>query len=368
MLIPFLDIKGINLRDQELLTAAFSEVLDAGWFIRGKHVDAFEKEFASYCGSSHCIGVANGLDALILILEAYKHMGIMKEGDEVIVPCNTYIASILAISKAGLIPILVEPHPDTFNLDPHKAKEAITKKTKAILQVHLYGQMSHVKEMRELCDSNGLKLIEDAAQSHGAVHEGKKAGAWGDAAGFSFYPGKNLGALGDAGAVTTNDQDLADIVRHMANYGSEKKYFNRFKGVNSRLDELQAAFLNVKLKRLDTDTAQRRELAKIYDKGIVNPMIQLPTWESKGFAHVFHLYVVRCSKRDELQQYLMDNGIQTVIHYPIPPHKQEAYAEWNDLSFPLTERIHAEVLSLPMSPVLSVQQADFIIQKINEFE
>lgn len=366
-MISFLDLKAINLRDKDALLLACSEVLDSGWFIRGAKVNEFEKSFASFCGTSHCIGVANGLDALILILEAYKVLGHMEEGDEVIVPSNTYIASILAITKAGLTPVLVEPDEQTFNLDPNNVEAAITPRTKAIMHVHLYGQLSHIEEMRSICDKHGLKLIEDAAQAHGAEMEGKKAGAWGDAAGFSFYPGKNLGALGDAGAVTTNDDALAEAISALANYGSHRKYENIYKGLNSRLDEMQAAILTVKLNSLDSDTLKRREVARVYDKGIDNPRIQLPIWNSHLVNHVFHLYVIRCEERDVLKEFLFDNGIQTVIHYPIPPHKQEAYSEWNELCFPLTERIHDEVLSLPISPVLSLEDQNYIIETLNRF-
>ena len=367
-MIPFLDLKAINLRDKEELMQAFSEVLESGWFIRGRQVEAFENEFASYCGVKHSIGVANGLDALILILEGYKTMGLMHEGDEVIVPSNTYIASILAITKAGLTPVLVEPDEQTFNLDPSKVEAAITPRTKAVMHVHLYGQLSHIEEMRSICDRHGLKLIEDAAQAHGAELRGKKAGAWGDAAGFSFYPGKNLGALGDAGAVTTDDDALAEVVRALANYGSHRKYENIYKGFNSRLDEMQAAILSVKLKSLDSDTQKRREIAKVYDVGIDNRRIQLPIWNSHLGNHVFHLYVIRCKERYVLKEFLFNNGIQTVIHYPIPPHKQLAYSEWNELSFPVTERIHDEVLSLPLNPVLSIDNQNYIIETLNRFD
>ncbi len=367
-MIPFLDLKSINLRDKEQLMEACSDVLDSGWFIRGKHVAAFEEEYAAYCGTDHCIGVANGLDALILILEAYKILGVMKEGDEVIVPSNTYIASILAITRAGMKPVLVEPDEQTFNLDPLKVKKAISSKTKAILHVHLYGQVNHMAEMRSMCDEHGLKLIEDAAQSHGAILEGKRAGAWGDAAGFSFYPGKNLGALGDGGAVTSSDAELMKVIKALSNYGSHKKYENLYKGYNSRLDELQAALLRIKLPQLDDDNAHRRAIALKYSEGISNRQIALPRAPEEAQAHVWHIYAVRVENRDRFIQHMTDHGVQTLIHYPIPPHHQVAYEEWKSDSYPISERIHAQEVSLPIGPTMSMAQVDSVIAAVNSFE
>jgi dTDP-4-amino-4,6-dideoxygalactose transaminase len=329
-------------------------------------VSNFENNFAEYCGSKFCIGVANGLDALTLIFKSLKIQGKLQKGDEVIVPANTYIASILALTETGLIPVLVEPNEANFNLDITEIKSKLTSKTKAVLTVHLYGQLA--KNISMFCKENNLLLIEDAAQAHGAEDkDGKKAGSFGIAAGFSFYPGKNLGALGDAGAVTTNDKELANIISKLGNYGSEKKYHNSLQGVNSRLDELQAAILDVKLKYIDFDIQKRREAAAYYSNHISNSKLKLPEWDEKIKNHVFHLYVIRCEQRDELQEYLTQHDIQTVIHYPIPPHQQKAYSEWNQLSFPLTEQLHQEVLSLPMSPVITREEQDVVINALNEF-
>ena len=367
-MIPFLDLKQLNGQYQAEIEAAIGEVLASGWYIRGQQCAAFEKEFAAYCGTKHCIGVANGLDALILIFRAYKLLGKLQEGDEVIVPANTYIASILAITENKLTPVLVEPNPVTFNLDAVTTAKHITTKTKAILAVHLYGQLADVEGLAQLCEEHNLLFVEDAAQAHGAVRGGKKAGNFGHAAGFSFYPGKNLGALGDAGAVTTNDAELADLITQLSNYGSEKKYHNSHAGVNSRLDELQAAILRVKLRHLNDETEKRREVAKLYTYGISNPNIQVPVWNQNGQDHVFHLYVIRSQNRDQLQQYLTEKGVQTVIHYPIPPHKQGAYMEWNNQSYLLTEAIHKEVLSLPISPVMGDEDINKVIEILNGYE
>lgn len=348
-----------------------TRIIDSGWYIQGAEVKAFEEEFAGYCGSKHCIGVANGLDALILTLRAWKEMGKLREGDEVIVPANTYIASILAITENGLKPVLVEPDEATFNLCPKKTAAAITPHTKAIVAVHLYGQLSSMRELMELANEHDLLVLEDSAQAHGAEINGKKAGNWGHASGFSFYPGKNLGALGDAGAVTTNDDDLALIIRALGNYGSHKKYENRYQGVNSRLDEMQAALLRVKLRYLDVETGRRREVARAYAKGVNNWLIGhpiCPDSESRDLSnHAFHLYVVRTQQRDGLQSHLAKAGIQTMIHYPIPPHQQQAYREWNAQSFPVTEAIHRQVLSLPISPVISDEQVQKVIEACNSY-
>ena len=365
-MIPFLNIKAINNQYKEEINAAINYVLDSGWYIKGSSVTQFENNFAQYCGVQHCVGVANGLDALILIFRALKLQGKLHDGDEVIVPANTYIASILALTENKLVPVLAEPDPMSFNLSLASVQKNITSKTKAVLTVHLYGQLA--EDISNFCSENHLLLIEDAAQAHGAENsQGKKAGSFGIAAGFSFYPGKNLGALGDAGAVTTNDTELAHLISQLGNYGSEKKYHNSHQGVNSRLDELQAAILDVKLKYIDIEIEKRREVANYYQHHISNPKIEVPKWDARTKDHVFHLYVIRCKQRDALQAYLEQNGIQTVIHYPIPPHKQIAYKEWNNLSFPMTEDIHQEVLSLPIGPMITRDELNHIIEKVNAF-
>ncbi|NWF66364.1 MAG: DegT/DnrJ/EryC1/StrS family aminotransferase [Campylobacterales bacterium] len=365
-MIPFLDLKNINAEYRAELINACTRVIDSGWYIQGNECKEFEKEFANYCGTKHAIGVANGLDALILILRAYKEMGIMSDGDEVIVPANTYIASILAISQNNLVPILVEPSLDTYLINPDEIEEKITPKTKAILPVHLYGQTCDMDKIVKIAKKYNLKIIEDSAQSHGAYFGYKRSGNLGDVSGFSFYPGKNLGALGDGGAVTTNDDELAQIIRALGNYGSHKKYENLYKGVNSRLDEIQSAMLRVKLSYLDKEIKNRREIANYYLQNIKNEKIILP-FVRKEDNHVWHLFVIRTSKRDELQKYLSDNGIQTLIHYPIPPHKQNAYKEWNNKCYKVSEKIHHEVLSLPISGVQSLEDTKKIVNIINEY-
>lgn len=365
-MIPFLDLKNINAHYRDELIEACTRVIDSGWYITGNELTQFEKNFAKYCGTKHTIGVANGLEALILTLRAWKELGKLKAGDEVIVPSNTYIASILAISTNDLVPVLVEPDLTTYNLCPTKTKAAITDKTRAILPVHLYGQLADMPALMDIAKQSNLLVLEDSAQSHGAHIDGRKAGNWGDAGAFSFYPGKNLGALGDAGAVTTNDDELANTLRALRNYGSHKKYENLFQGVNSRLDEIQAAMLNVKLPYLDNETEHRRKVANVYLEGINNANIVLPN--QAGESHVWHVFVIRCKQRDALQVYLAEQGIQTLIHYPIPPHKQQAYKEWNNLSYPISEQIHQEVLSLPMGPTLSMQNVDKIIDAVNKFK
>lgn len=364
-MIPFLDLKNINTQYRNELIEACTRVIDSGWYITGNELKAFEENFASYCGTKYAIGVANGLDALILTLRAWKELGKLKDGDEVIVPSNTYIASILAISDNNLKPVLVEPNIETYNIDPLKIEQAITSKTRIILPVHLYGQLADMPAIMKIAKQHGLLVLEDSAQAHGASLDGKKAGNWGDAAGFSFYPGKNLGALGDAGAVTTNDDELADTLRALRNYGSHEKYKNLFQGVNSRLDEIQAAMLNVKLSHLEKEILYRRQVAQAYLEGIDNPHIILPN--QTGTAHVWHLFIVRCEQRDTLQKYLEQKGIQTLIHYPIPPHKQQAYSEWNSLSYPISEQIHNQVLSLPMGPTISIEDVYSVIDKINTY-
>ena len=365
-MIPFLDLKSINAQYREELIEACTKVIDSGWYIQGNECSEFEKEFAQYCGAKYAVGVANGLDALILILRAYKEMGVLSDGDEVIVPSNTYIASILAISQNNLVPVLVEPDLDTYLIDPLKIEEKITSKTKAIMPVHLYGQTCEMDEINKIAKKYGLKVIEDSAQSHGAYYKNKRCGNLGDASGFSFYPGKNLGALGDGGAVTTNDEELAHTIKALGNYGSHKKYENLYKGVNSRLDEMQAAMLRVKLRYLDIEIEKRRAIADYNLENIKNENIILPKVRAKDNS-VWHLFVIRTNKRDELQKYLLDNGIQTLIHYPLAPHKQEAYKEWSNESFPISEQIHDEVLSLPISGVQSLGDTMKIIEILNNF-
>ncbi|PSV98597.1 DegT/DnrJ/EryC1/StrS family aminotransferase [Photobacterium iliopiscarium] len=365
-MIKFLDLQAINSQYQQELKDACSRVIDSGWYIMGGELEAFETEFAEYCGVKHAIGVANGLDALILVIRAWKELGKLKSGDEVIVPANTYIASVLAITENNLIPVFVEPNPTTYNLCPENVRAAITDKTKAILPVHLYGLISPMQELMDLAKEHDLLVLEDCAQAHGANIEGKKAGNWGDAAGFSFYPGKNLGALGDAGAITTNDNELAQTVKALRNYGSHKKYENLYQGINSRLDEIQAAMLRVKLGYLDQETARRREIANIYCNGITNPLIQLPKWDNDE-NHVFHLFVIQTTQRDKLQKHFENNGVQTVIHYPIAPHKQEAYKDFNNLKLEVTETIHNQVLSLPISPTMSNDDVDKVVTITNRY-
>src|SRR5574344_1078816 len=366
-MIPFLDLKGLNAQHRNELIEACTRVIDSGWYIQGNECKEIDKEFAQYCGTKYAIGVASGLDALILILRAYKELGVMNDGDEVIVPSNTYIASILAMSQNKRVPVLVEPDINTYLIDPSKIEEKITSKTKAILPVHLYGQTCEMDKINEIAKKYNLKVIEDSAQSHGAYYKDKRSGNLGDASGFSFYPGKNLGALGDGGAVTTNDEELALAIKALANYGSHKKYENLFKGINSRLDEIQAAMLRVKLRYLDNEVEKRREIANYYLENIKNDNLILPEVRAED-NHVWHLFVIRTTKRDELQKYLLDNGIQTLIHYPIPPHKQNAYKEWNNDSYPISEQIHNEVLSLPISGVQTLEDTIKIVNVLNSLE
>lgn len=367
MKVPFLSLKEVtDLHNKEINEAA-SRVVNSGWYLQGKENEQFEADYAKYIGSKYCIGVANGLDALIWILRAYIELGRMKKGDEVIVPANTYIATILAITENGLTPVLVEPKYETLEIDDELIEAAITPRTKAIMIVHLYGRNAYTKKIGEICKKHNLYLFEDNAQAHGCLFEGKKTGSLGDAAGHSFYPGKNLGALGDGGAVTTDDKEVADTVRALANYGSKVKYVFDYTGRNSRLDEIQAAILDVKLKYLDQDNDKRKKVAKLYYEGIKNPAVILP--ETKDFAsNVFHLFPVLTEKRDEFQQYLKSKEIGTVIHYPIPPHKQKCYEAWKGLSFPITERIHNNELSLPMGPAITEEQVRYVIDAINEWK
>ncbi|MEL1240096.1 DegT/DnrJ/EryC1/StrS family aminotransferase [Flavobacterium flavipallidum] len=366
-MIKFLDLQKVNLLHQEAIEKRMLDVFRSGWYLLGKEVKTFEENLAQYIGSKHAIGVANGLDALRLIYRAYLELGIMQEGDEVIAPANTYIASLLAISDNGLVPVLVEPDDTTFNIDISKIEAAITSKTKSILIVHLQGRVVYNEALKSLAEKYQLKIVEDNAQAIGAMWNGIKTGNLGDAAGFSFYPGKNLGALGDGGAVTTNDDILASTIRAIANYGSNQKYVNIYKGLNSRLDEIQAAILDVKLRYIDTENERRRQIANKYNAGITNPKIILPEIPVNDLEHVWHVYVVRTENRDALQQYLTDKGIQTIIHYPIPPHKQHAYKEMNDLSFPIAEKMHKEVLSLPISPVMTNEEVNTVIAILNTF-
>ncbi len=366
-MIPFLDIHAINARFEKQFQQSFQQFLDSSYYILGNQVKLFEANFARFCGAKHCIGVGNGLDALRLILEGYKILGKLKENDEILVASNTYIATILAIKQAGLKPVLVEADFDTYNFDLDSLKNSISKKTKAIMPVHLYGQLSPMDEILKISKKNNLLVIEDAAQAHGVKDKlGKRVGNIGDAAGFSFYPTKNLGALGDGGAVTTNDDALAKVIKKLRNYGTSTKYVNELLGFNSRLDELQAAFLNVKLPTVDADNIQRRAIAKRYISEIKNEKIKLPKYDG-GESHVFHLFVVRVENRNEFIDYLDRNGIGHLIHYPIPPHKQEALSEYSHLSFPITEKIHNQVLSIPMSPVLSDEEANSVISVLNKY-
>jgi dTDP-4-amino-4,6-dideoxygalactose transaminase len=375
-MIKFLDLKAVNDSFEPQLSQSIKRVLDSGWYLQGNEVVGFEKKYSEYIGSKHCIGVANGLDALRLILKAYIEMGIMHEGDEIIVPANTFIASILAITDNRLKPVLVEPDISTFNLDPFKIEEMITERTKGIMLVHLYGQNAMHPEIQRLVDKYNIKLIEDNAQAVGAylqqqdrqgMHCLYRTGSIGHAAGHSFYPGKNLGCLGDGGAVTTNDDDLASVIRSLANYGSSIKYRSDYKGLNSRLDEIQAAILSTKLTRLDADNQHRREIAQYYLNHIENRLLILPAHQPE-IDHVWHLFVIRTSRRNELQSYLEENNIQTIIHYPIPPHKQLAYKEWNNSSFPITEKISDEVLSLPMSPIMTGNEMKKVVSVLNNFK
>nr|WP_315171638.1 DegT/DnrJ/EryC1/StrS family aminotransferase [uncultured Flavobacterium sp.] len=374
-MIRFLDLKKINKRYETAFQDQLKSVLESGWYILGKEVETFENNFASYCKAEHCLGVGNGLDALILIFKGYIELGKLQKGDEVIVPANTYIASILAILATDLVPVLVEPRIETYNINPDLIPKKITPKTKAILAVHLYGQIAEMERIHTIAEQNDLLVIEDAAQAHGipltpegGINKYQKtplSGVRGPIA-YSFYPSKNLGALGDGGAVVTNDAQLAKVIQSLRNYGSESKYQNEFIGVNSRLDEIQAAFLNLKLSNLDVDNEKRRTIAKRYLTEIKNDKIILPFWDfSKN--HVFHLFVIRTPKRAELEAYLQQLGIETAIHYPIPPHKQKALGNMNSLSFPITEKMHKEVLSIPLNPALEDEEVSTIINALNEY-
>ena len=362
-MVKFLDLYAVNAPYREKIDRAIASVLDSGWYLLGNENQSFEQSFSSFCGVKYSAGVANGLDALNLIIKGYG----FGPGDEIIVPANTYIASLLAISQNGCTPVLVEPDLETFNLNDNLIEEKITSRTKAILVVHLYGRVMSMEKVWSLADQYKLKIIEDSAQAHGAIYQGRRTGNLGDASGFSFYPGKNLGCLGDGGAVTSNDQSLIEKIRALRNYGSYEKYINSYKGQNSRLDEIQAAVLSVKLKGLDFDNNKRREIAGRYLKEINNPQVTLPKEPKDPLEHVWHLFVVSTHRRDALQKFLLERSIQTLIHYPIPPHKQMAYEELSGLSLPLTEKIHKEVLSLPISPVMSVDEVTLVIDAVNSF-
>ncbi len=366
-MIKFLDLKGITDLYADEIKQAVDSVIDSGWYLQGNANKQFEADYANYIGTNHCVGVANGLDALIWIYRAYIEMGVMQPGDEVLVPANTYIASILAITENGLKPVLVEPNIETLEMDDRLIEQAITPRTKSILIVHLYGRCAYTEKIGELCRKYNLKLVEDNAQAHGCRYRGKRTGSIGDAAGHSFYPGKNLGALGDGGAVTTNDSELADCIRALANYGSQRKYVFRYKGRNSRLDEIQAAILDVKLRHLDDDNRRRQQIASYYYEHINNPLITMPTRLSDE-NNVYHIFPVLCPERDRLQQYLTENGIQTLIHYPIPPHKQECYKAWNHWHLPVSEQIHQQELSIPISQVLTDQEVREIVGILNTFK
>lgn len=369
-MIKFLDLLKINRQYADELKSAAQDVIDSGWYLLGRHVSEFEEELSAYNGITHSIGVGNGLDALRLILRAYIELGHMDKGDEVIVPANTFIASILAITDNELVPVFVEPDLNTLNLNINKIEDHITDHTKAIMVVHLYGRACWSGELNKIADKYNLKIIEDNAQAIGAEWNGIKTGTLGDAAGFSFYPGKNLGALGDAGAVTTDDDELAEVIRAIANYGSLEKYVHEFRGLNSRMDELQAAFLSVKLKYLDRDNQSRREVARAYIEGITNKLITLPKIDSPSHnkEHVWHLFPVLCETRNRLQKYLYESGVQTLIHYPNPPHKQKSYWEYNSLSYPITEYIHKSELTLPLSPVMTEDDVMKVIERINAYD
>ena len=363
-MIKFLDLGKINERFRAEIDAAVKRVLDSGWYLLGTEIERFEQAFATYCGVKYCIGVANGLDALKLIIKAYG----FGPGDEIVVPANTYIASILAISDNGCTPVLVEPKWETRLIDDDLIEAAITPRTKAIMIVHLYGRAMNMTKIWSIAKKYNLKIIEDSAQAHGAMFDGRRTGSLGDASGFSFYPGKNLGCLGDGGAVTTNDDMLAEKIRALRNYGSDVKYHFPYRGTNSRLDEVQAAWLGVKLSHLDADNEQRQQIAAQYCTAIQNPLIELPQMAEVPTGHVWHVFAVTCPQRDKLQRYLADHDIQTVIHYPIPPHQQPCYVEWGKREYPVTERIHREILSLPISPVLTEEEIACVIQVVNGFQ
>jgi dTDP-4-amino-4,6-dideoxygalactose transaminase len=366
-MIPFLDLHTLNARFEKDFKAKFSQFLDKGWYILGEEVTLFEQEYAAYCGASHCVGTANGLDALRLILEGYKALGQLKIGDEVLVASNTYIATILGVKQAGLVPVLVEAEAATFNFDFDDLARKVTSKTKVIMPTHLYGQLADMEKVTAFAKAHALVIVTDAAQSHGAKNkDGKSSGGLADASGHSFYPTKNLGALGDGGAVTTNDAALADMIKKLRNYGFEERYVSKYVGLNSRLDEIQAAFLRIKLPALDADNENRRAIARRYFSEVENSKLILPIWDGTD-RHVFHLFVVRTADRDQLALFLKEQGIGTIIHYPIPPHKQEALQQYRQLSFPVTEQMHNEVLSIPIGPMMTDTQVSAVITALNAY-
>lgn len=364
--IPFFDLKRINDQYANELEDALKRVLHSGWYILGEKKEQFERDFANYCDTDYCVGVGNGLDAIRLVLLAYKELGILNDGDEIILPANTFIATALAVSQSGLTPILVDCDINTYNIDPNCVKEKITNKTKAIIAVHLYGQIAPMAKLSKIAAEHGLLLIEDAAQAHGATYNGKKTGNLANAAAFSFYPVKNLGALGDGGAVTTNNKDVYQIIKSLSNYGSEEKYIHKYKGLNSRLDDIQAAVLGVKLKYLDSENKERREIAQFYLQNIDNKAIQLPVFKNIE-NHVFHQFVIRCKERNKLQEYMAKNGIQTQVHYPISIHKQQAYSEMNSFIFPISETIQEEILSIPLFPHMRQEEVDIITKTLKQY-
>ena len=360
-MVKLLDLQAITMMHGDEIKAAVNRVIDSGWFLQGNENKQFEDDYANYIGTEHCVAVANGLDALYLLMRGYKELGLMKDGDEIIVPANTYIATIIAITRNNLVPVLVEPTWEHLEIDIDQIEAAITPKTKGVMIVHLYGRIAYNDKQ------HGLKLMEDCAQSHGCAWKGVKTGALGDAAAHSFYPGKNLGALGDAGAVTTNDQELAAVIRALANYGSQQKYVFKYVGMNSRMAETDAAALDVKLKYLDEDNQARQRLAAYYYEHIKNPLITLPKRIADEH-NVYHQFPIFCERRDELQAFLKEHGIQTLIHYPIPPHKQECYKDWNERSYPITEKIHQQELSIPMNQVVTEDEAKVVVETINQFQ
>ncbi len=365
--IAFLNLKQLNDSFEPQLSQTVGRVIRSGWYLQGRQNQMFERQFAQYCGTRNCILVGNGMDALTLILRAYKALLGWADNDEVIVPANTFIATILAIEEARLKPVLCEPSMQDYLIDTQRLEALLTERTRAVMPVHLYGRVCNMQVINAWAKTHGLRVVEDAAQAHGALYHGCRAGHLGDAAGFSFYPGKNLGAMGDAGCVTTDDDELARVVRMMGNYGSGEKYINQYRGMNSRADEVQAAVLGVKLPRLDADNDRRRQIARIYYDGIQNPLITLPTRPAQAEEHVYYVFPIRCPDRETLQRYLQDCGIQTLIHYPVPPHRQEAFREWNTQRYPVTERIHREILSLPISPLMTDEQVKRIVHALNEF-
>ncbi|AWX07773.1 DegT/DnrJ/EryC1/StrS family aminotransferase [Prevotella intermedia] len=364
-MIEYLSLKRITAMHEDEINKAISDVVESGWYLNGTAVQRFEEHYRTYIGTQHCVSCGNGLDALYLILRAYKELGQLHDGDEIIVPANTYIATILAITENNLTPVLVEPDITTLEIDDNRIEAAITPRTRAIMLVHLYGRCAYTERIGNICKHHGIKLIEDNAQAHGCTYNGKLTGSLGDAAAHSFYPGKNLGALGDAGAVTTNDLELAKAVRTLGNYGSSHKYVFDYQGKNSRMDDIQAAVLDVKLKYLDKDNARRKEIAHYFEQHIKNDRITIPAALNRD--NVYHIFPILCTERDRLQEYLKENGVQTMIHYPIPPHKQKAYKEWNALSFPITERIHREELSIPCNQTMSLGDAEQIVTLLNNF-